>query len=322
MSTPAAPAPAAPTRPRASTVALNVARGGVIGAVEIVPGVSGGTMALVLGVYETLIGSAGHLVRGAVAWVRGLVRRTGSDAAREHLRQVRWSVLLPLGVGMLAAIVIVSATLAPLLESNPIQTRALFAGLIVASLVVPARMVGRWTWREATAAVLAAALAVWITSLTGSEQSEPEYWMVAGAASIAICALVLPGVSGSFLLLVLGMYAPTLAAVNDRDLAYLAAFAFGAIVGLSLFVTGLQWLLEHRHAVTLAAMTGLMVGSLRALWPWQSEDGALHAPDEAVGSAIALFAVGIAAVLTLLAVERAMHRRASAEAAAAGEPAS
>jgi len=320
MSNPAAPASSAPARPRASSFVLNVARGGVIGAVEIVPGVSGGTMALVLGVYETIIGSAGHLVRGVVSWIGGLVRRSGTAAARAHFGQVRWSVLIPLGIGMLAAIVIVSATLAPLLESNPIQTRALFAGLIVASLAVPARMVGRWTWREVIAAVLATGLAVWITSLTGTEQSDPTYWMVAGAASIAICALVLPGVSGSFLLLVLGMYAPTLAAVNDRDFAYLGAFALGAVVGLALFVTGLQWLLEHRHSITLACMTGLMLGSLRALWPWQSEDGALHAPDEALGSAIALFLVGIAAVLTLLVVERAVRGRAATTASGSESP--
>ena len=296
----------------------NVARGGVIGAVEIVPGVSGGTMALVLGVYDTLIDSAGSLVRAAVAGARSLVRRTGGGLAREHLGQVRWRVLIPLGLGMIVAIVAMAATIAPFLEDHPTETRALFAGLIVASLIVPASMVARWRAPHVTLAVAAAVLAFWLTSLTGAETADPSYLVVAAAASLAICALVLPGVSGSFLLLVLGMYAPTIAAVNDRDLAYLGVFALGAILGLSLFVTGLQWLLAHRRSLTLAAMTGLMVGSLRALWPWQDEQGTLEAPGEHVATVVLLFGIGIALVLALLAIERAAKRRALAQVEAAG----
>ncbi|MFV0633453.1 DUF368 domain-containing protein [Demequina sp.] len=304
------------TRTGVGPFALNVARGGVIGAVEIVPGVSGGTLALVLGVYDVLIGSAGSLVRAAVDWARAVVtphqRAELKARARAHAAQARWSMLIPIGIGMLAAIVIVSATLAPLLEHNPVQTSALFAGLIVASLAVPARMVGHWRAREIAAALVAAAFAIWFTGLTGTPHDDPAMWMVALSASVAVCALVLPGVSGSFLLLVLGMYAPTLAAVNDRNLAYLGVFIVGAIVGLSLFVTGLQWLLEHRRSLTLAAMTGLMVGSLRALWPWQADDGTLLAPGDHLGAAIALFVTGIVIVLGIMALERVAARRAAA----------
>ncbi|WP_084104952.1 DUF368 domain-containing protein [Demequina sp. NBRC 110056] len=313
------PADGARRRPSPVAAALNVGRGAVIGAVEIVPGVSGGTMALVLGVYETIIDSAGSLVRAAVAGARSLVardRRAELRAdAREHASHVRWGVLIPLGIGMLIAIVAVSATLAPLLEEHPVETRALFAGLIVASISVPARMVGRWGTSEVVAVVAGAAAAFWLTSLTGTPHDDPAPWMIAGSASIAICALVLPGVSGSFMLLVLGMYGATLEAVNERDLAYLATFALGAIVGLALFVTGLQWLLAHRRSLTLAAMTGLMVGSLRALWPWQGEDGTLEPPGESVGAVIVLFVVGIAAVLALVMIERAVAARAEEPAA-------
>ncbi|WP_084038311.1 DUF368 domain-containing protein [Demequina sp. NBRC 110053] len=306
---------AGPERPRhpVSAAALNVARGAVIGAVEIVPGVSGGTLALVVGVYDTLIDSAGSLVRAAVQGVRSLAsRRHRDDAralAREHSSRVRWGVLIPLGLGMLAAIIVVSATLAPLIEEHPVETRALFAGLIVASIAVPARMVTRWRAGEVALAVAGAAAAFWLTGLTGTPQDDPAPWMIALSASIAVCALVLPGVSGSFMLLVLGMYGATLAAVNDRDLAYLATFVLGAILGLALFVTGLQWLLAHRRNLTLAAMTGLMVGSLRALWPWQSEDGTLEPPGEHRGAVILLFAMGIAAVTALMALERAARAR-------------
>ncbi|MFW2513084.1 DUF368 domain-containing protein [Demequina sp. SO4-13] len=321
MSVDPAPVRRTPARSRqAGLAAINVLRGAVIGAVEVVPGVSGGTLALVVGVYETIITSAGELVRGLVAAVAALLRRTELAPAREHFARVRWGTLIPLGVGMLTAIVLVSATLAPLIESHPIQTRALFAGLIVASLIVPARMVGRWGLREVLVALVAAVAAFYFTGLTGVERSDPSLWLVAIAASFAVCALVLPGVSGSFLLLVLGMYAPTLGAVNDRDLAYLGVFAAGAVLGLALFVTGLEWLLEHRRALTLAAMTGLMLGSLRALWPWQAEDATLQAPSGALGPVLALFAVGVAAVTALLVVEALATRRAAAHEQAAPVP--
>lgn len=298
---------------RAGVAVVDVLRGGVIGAVEVVPGVSGGTLALVVGVYDTLINSAGELVRGTVAGAKAVVRRTGFAPAREHFARVRWGTLVPLGIGMLTAIVLVSATLAPLIESHPVETRALFAGLIVASLIVPARMVGRWGTREIVLALVAAVAAFFFTSLTGVERTDPSLWIVAIAASFAVCALVLPGVSGSFLLLVLGMYAPTLAAVNDRNFAYLGAFAIGAIIGLGAFVTGLQWLLAHRRSLTLAAMTGLMLGSLRALWPWQDENATLEAPSGALVPVLALFFAGMAAVGLLLLLERLASRGAEDE---------
>ena len=296
-------------------VLLDIIRGAVIGVAEIIPGVSGGTMALVIGVYDTLITSVGEFVRGVVRSAEGLVRRTGQDRAKAHFAQVTWGAVVPIGLGMVTALLIASAVIAPLVETYPVHTRALFAGLIVASLVVPFRMVGRWSAREVVLAVVSAVAAIALTSLRGSEVSDPSLWAVAGAASLAICALVLPGVSGSFLLLVLGLYAPTLAALNERNFAYIGAFVVGAIVGLSAFVSLLEWLLEHRRAVTLAVMTGLMAGSLRALWPWQSDDG-LHAPGDHVGPVLGLFALGLALVSALLLMERRVTRAAEVAAAA------
>jgi putative membrane protein len=120
---------------------------------------------------------------------------------------------------------------------------------------------------------------------------------------------VLPGVSGSFLLVTVGLYAPTLAALNNRDLPYIGAFIAGAILGLSVFVSGLQWLLENRHRITLVVITGLMVGSLRALWPWQTDSNGLLAPGEGIPSAVAFFAAGVIVVLVLIAVESVLVRR-------------
>jgi putative membrane protein len=128
--------------------------------------------------------------------------------------------------------------------------------------------------------------------------------MIVASAALAVCALALPGVSGSFLLLSIGMYEPTIAAVNNRDLAYLAAFALGAGLGLASFVLMLQWLLSHRPRVTLVVLTGLMAGSLRALWPWQDDDRTLLAPEDDVLAVIGLALAGAAVILVLVWVER------------------
>lgn len=290
-----------PPRPPAPGRVGLVARGALIGAAEVVPGVSGGTIALVVGVYDDLIRSAGHLVRAGVA----LARRAPRQDRRGHLAQVRWGVLVPVLAGMVTAVLVAARLLEPLLEEYPVQARALFAGLILASLVIPARMVGgRWRGREVVVAGLAAALAALLTGIPPATGVDPPLPFVALAAAVAVCALVLPGVSGSFLLLTVGLYTPTLAAVNDGDLRYLAVFAAGAVVGLSVFVAGLQWLLQHRRRMTLVVMTGLMAGSLRALWPWQDDGRALLAPDGDEVWVVGLLTLGVVVVLGLLALER------------------
>ncbi len=289
---------------------LDTGRGALIGAVEIIPGVSGGTVALIVGIYGSLIDSAGHLARGTASAVVDLLRGRGVARAREQYRSVRWSIVLPVGVGMVAAVLLASALLAPLIEEHPVGSRALFLGLILASLVVPARMVGgRWRGRELLIAAAGAIAGYALTDLPRIDPLEPPLPVVALAAAFAVCALVLPGVSGSFLLLTVGMYAPTLAAVNDRDLVYLGVFVLGAMLGLGLFVSVLQWLLEHRRRVMLALMTGLMLGSTRALWPWQADDGAVQAPGPDAGAVALLTLTGVAVVAVVIVLETAMVRR-------------
>ncbi|RLV57261.1 DUF368 domain-containing protein [Aeromicrobium phragmitis] len=288
---------------------IDAIRGALIGVAEIIPGVSGGTVALIVGVYETLIDGAGNVVRGVVHLAVDPVRGRGTAEARRYFSLVPWGVMLPVGVGMLLAVLIAARLLAPLVEDHPVESRAFFSGLILVSILVPARMVGgRWGLREWVPAILAAVAAFVLTAIPPASNDDPALWMVTAAAAVAICALVLPGVSGSFILLTLGLYEPTLHAVNDRDLPYIAAFAIGAILGLGAFVQVLRWLLHHRRRLTLAIMTGLMAGSLRALWPWQSEDGALQSPSEA-GPAAGLFVLGALVVLGLLMVETVLVRR-------------
>lgn len=276
-----------------------------MGAVELVPGVSGGTVALVLGVYERLVDSAGHVVTALRLALTG--RRA---AARSELARVHWSTVVPVLAGMVLAVVVAARLLEPLVTEHPVGGRAVFLGMVLGSIAVPARMVGRWSWRELVAAPLAAGAAVVLTGLPPGGDVEPSLAVVVPAAAVAICALVLPGLSGSFLLLTMGLYAPTLAAVNDRDAAYLGAFALGAVLGLALFVKALQAALRRRHALTLAVATGLMAGSMRALWPWQGEDRTLLVPDDGALPVLVLV-IGVAtAVTALLAVQAHAQRRA------------
>jgi putative membrane protein len=205
---------------------------------------------------------------------------------------------------MVTAIFAAAGIVEPLLEQYPTLTRALFAGLIAASLIVPIRLVGaKWGIGDYALAAVAAVAAFSLTSIPRAMDADPGFFVILASAAVAVCALVLPGVSGSYLLLALGMYAPTLAAVNDLDFGYLGTFVLGAILGLAAFVSLLQWLLENRRRMTLVVMTGLMVGSLRALWPWQSDSGQLL-PASNFQWEIVAFSVGVLTVLALLLVEQ------------------
>jgi putative membrane protein len=276
-----------------------VFRGFLIGLAETVPGVSGGTIALVVGVYGALIDSAARFVRAGA----GLLRQKLA-VARAELAGVHWVVLGPVLGGMGAGIIVGAAQLEPLLSEYPEESRGVFAGLILASLWIPWRMVGAWSLRLSLAALGAATLMFFFTGLGPLNNPVPSFWAVAPAAALAMCALVLPGVSGSFLLAVMGLYQPTIEAVNARNVEYLAVFALGALVGLALFVRVLQFLLENHRAITLALMTGLMAGSLRALWPWQGEGRELLGPGENLAGVALAATAGVLVVVSVVLVER------------------
>lgn len=252
-------------------VAANVLRGGLIGAVEVMPGVSGGTVALVVMIYERLIASASAAIAGIFLLVSGLFR--GAQVRRrglERLREVDWLLVVPLVVGMGAAILTMSRVMESLVEDHPVLMRAAFFGMVLVSLLIPIRMAGDWRMRDWLYLAVAALVTAFAVSLpTAPLEITP--LTIMGCAAIAVCALALPGLSGSFLLLALGLYEPTLEAVNNRDLGYLGLFLVGAATGGVLIILGLRRLLRTRHHVTMVVITGLMAGGLRALWPWQDE---------------------------------------------------
>ncbi|SDO34668.1 putative membrane protein [Microbacterium sp. ru370.1] len=288
--------------------ALDLVRGILIGAVEVVPGVSGGTVALIVGVYTTLIDAASHLVRAVVALI-DIARGRGTNRSRAHLAAVRWRVVAPVLIGMLLAVILGARLLAPLVQAHPTETRAVFGGMIAASLLIPVRLLGRaWTWRLALLAAIAAVAAFLVTGLPSSTVADPPLLLVALAASVAVCALVMPGLSGAFLLLVFGLYETTLVALNERDVPYILAFALGAVVGLSLFVNLLRVLLARFREVMLALMTGLMLGSLRALWPWQDEFGQASPVGTDAGFVAVIAATGAGVVLIVVAMQARLDR--------------
>lgn len=289
--------------------ATNLVRGGLIGAVEVVPGVSGGTVALIVGIYETIIRSASHVVSGLRRMVTDLPRGRGWGRATSEFRQASWATIVPVIIGMLVALVLVARQVEGFVDDHTEHARGLFLGLVAVALIVPISMVGQH-WRASYVLVaLGAAVAAFV--LTGIPPTDvsptPPVIMLSGAA--AVTALVLPGLSGSFILLTIGLYGPTLAALNDRDLGYLGWFVCGLAIGLALFVKALQWLLEHRRYVTLAVLTGLMAGCMRALWPWQDDERHLLGPDDNLGSVSLLFALGVVAIATLLMVARRASSR-------------
>jgi putative membrane protein len=280
----------------ARSAIVHYAQGLLMGGADIVPGVSGGTVALIVGIYERLVSSVRAAASAPVALLRG-----DTGGMRAHLREVHWGLVIPLGVGILTALLVGARFIPALMERYPVQAHALFFGLIAGSLAIPWRRIHRRLPAHYGVAVVAAVLAFALVGLPPREMSSPSLLAVFAAASVAICAMILPGVSGSFLLLVMGMYAPTLRAVNARDLLYIAVFGMGAVIGLGLFSRLLDYLLSRHHDMTMAALVGLMAGSLRALWPYLDGNRGIMAPptDASVLVPLGLALLGFALVTAL-----------------------
>jgi putative membrane protein len=284
---------------------LHFVRGFAMGSADIVPGVSGGTIALILGIYERFIAS----IRAGSKALTLLVRR---DVAgfREWMAAVEWSFILPLGAGILVAILTLARIIRDLLHEQPEAMSALFLGLVAGSVVVAWRLIRKPRGQHAVIIIAVGALTFILLGLRGGtseetvgQMAEPALWAFFIAGAIAICAMILPGVSGSFLLVIMGMYAPVLAALTDRDFVALGVFILGAIVGLALFSQVLYLALQRAHDIVLAALIGLMAGSIRVLWPWPNgvESTELGLPE---GDWIAAAGLAVIAFVIVVVVAR------------------
>jgi len=284
-------------------VPLNIGRGFLMGAADVVPGVSGGTVALVLGIYRRLVASIKSGSSGL-----GAIVRARPDDLRRHFGAVEWQLVVPLVVGIGLAVLLLAGVLERQLHDRPIQMAALFLGLVAGSVVVAWKLLEQ---RDARRIVILTVVGTAVFVLLGlregtSEEAvgqlvEPGTWAFFAAGAVAIWAMILPGVSGSFILVILGMYGPVLGAVNDRDAALLSVFVAGTVIGLAVFSQLLHWLLATHYDSVMAALVGLMLGSVRVLWPWPSgvDSTALGAPDGFVALSILLAVGAFVAVIAI-----------------------
>ncbi|UEA87392.1 polyprenyl-phosphate transporter [Alistipes senegalensis] len=236
-------------------------KGCAMGMADVVPGVSGGTIAFISGIYEELLDS----IRSVDATALRLLLRF---RLAEFWRHINGRFLLPVLLGIAVAIFSLARLMTYLLTNHPIAIWSFFFGLIVASALLVARQIGRWDWRTVLAFVVGAAAAWWITVATPAETPD-DWWFVMLSGAIAICAMILPGISGAFILLLLGKYQYIMHAVGEFDIPVIAVFVIGAAAGIISFSHLLSWLLKHWHDVTVAVLMGFMVGSLNKVWPWK-----------------------------------------------------
>ena len=238
-------------------------RGMAMGAADLVPGVSGGTVAFIVGIYEELLTTIGGLGLGTV---RDLFR----DGPVATWRRYNLGFLAALGAGIVTAVALLAGLLHHLLAEHPVLLWSFFFGLVAASVPLMLREIPRSNRGGATGVALlaGAGIAWWLTGLPPLVQSDaPLFLFVSGA--IAICAMILPGISGSFILVLLGAYSAVIGALKELDLVRIAAFAGGALGGLLGFSKGLGWVFRRHRAFALALLSGFLVGSLRKLWPWK-----------------------------------------------------
>lgn len=241
---------------------LLYAKGVAMGAADVVPGVSGGTIAFISGIYQTLLDSIRSVNKTALVLLISMKWK----ACWEH---VNGTFLLVLLAGIATSILLFSRVILFLLSNHPIPLWSFFFGLIVAStLLVYRTIVHKKRVLVWIALLFGAVLAYFITSSAPTDTPEAG-WFIFLSGAVAICAMILPGISGSFILLLLGKYEFILTALKQLNIAVLFMFMAGCVVGLLSFANALSWLLKRFHDVTVAVLTGFMVGSLYKVWPWK-----------------------------------------------------
>ncbi|MEM9253902.1 MAG: DUF368 domain-containing protein [Pseudomonadota bacterium] len=236
-------------------------RGMLMGAADIVPGVSGGTMAFITGIYDTLLGS----IR-AFDWA--LVRKLLALNIKGAWVHVNGGFLLALLAGIAVSVLSLARLISWVLENHPVPLWSFFFGLLLASALVLLQQVDRWNLARVIWLIFGTLLALAI-ALSPTMHLDMGMSGVFLAGFLAICAMILPGISGSFILVLLGMYATVLTAIKSFDMAFIMVFAVGAGMGLLCFSRLLHWLLQRFHQSTMALLTGFLFGSLAVVWPWK-----------------------------------------------------
>ena len=245
-------------------------KGACMGAADVIPGVSGGTIAFIMGIYDEFVGSIARIDATAV-------KMLFTGRIREFWKHINGTFLVSLVLGIGVSVVALAGLMQTLLSNFPIQTWAFFFGLIVASSIFILR--GISGWKASDLGVLALGLVLGVVVCTLSPTQTPDaLWFIFLSGALAICAMILPGISGSFILLILGKYQFIMGCISDlvvgvdfgRNLLILGVFMVGAVVGILGFSKFLHWLLARWHRTTLIVLAGFIIGSLVKVWPWSN----------------------------------------------------
>ena len=236
-------------------------KGLAMGGADVVPGVSGGTIAFITGIYEELI----HSIRSFDA---AAIRLLLSFKFRQFWKAVNGSFMMVLLLGIATSIISLARLITFLLQEFPIQVWSFFFGLIVISALSVGTQIKERNWKTITIGIVGIAIAYFITSATPAVTPEA-LWFIFISGMVAICAMILPGISGSFILLIFGKYQYILTALHNVNIEVIGVFVLGCIVGIVSFARIISWLLYHYHDLTIALLAGFMIGSLYKIWPWK-----------------------------------------------------
>ena len=232
-----------------------------MGAADAVPGVSGGTIAFISGIYEELISTISNINVS-------LFKTLFSKGIKSFWKDLNGSFIAALLIGIIISFVSFMRLAKYLLENHPVVIWSFFFGLIIASIYFVGKQITKWNVSTIITFIVGAGIAFYVTTLPALASNDNSlYLFIAG--SIAICAMILPGISGSFILIILGAYKTLSDALNDFDIKKILIFTAGAVVGLLSFSQLLKWLFKNYHDITLALLTGFIFGSLNKVWPWK-----------------------------------------------------
>lgn len=275
---------------------LTAIKGFFMGAANVIPGVSGGTVALITGIYGKIIDSINAVT----------VPQTWKDLLHGRFKAfwegINGSFLLALAVGILLSVFSLAKLMTYVLGNFPVQTWAFFFGLILASAVIMFRGIQGWTWKEVAFALVGAAFGVAICTLTPSDTPDT-MWFIFICGALAICTMILPGISGSFVLLILGKYDFIMEALDlsNLNIPVIIAFGIGCVIGILAFAKFLHWVLGKWEKQTMVLLLGFIIGSLIKVWPWQVEVSPEifrpAAPSLAIGWAILWALIGFGFVI-------------------------
>jgi len=245
--------------------ALLTLKGMAMGAADVVPGVSGGTIAFISGIYEELISTIDSINLSAL-------KTLSKEGMKPFWKQINGTFLVFLFSGIILSVALLSSIVIGLLSSHPILVWSFFLGLIIASIWLVGKTVTKWNVKTTFGLIIGTGIALWVSSIQ-TVASVDANWYIVLSGAIAICAMILPGISGSFILILLGSYHTVYGAIKDLNFMIIGLFGLGCILGLLSFSKVLKYLFTKFKNVTIAILTGFMIGSIYKVWPWKIKIG-------------------------------------------------